>query len=123
MKLQVQNGWSAEKSEEAERLYKRFLTLNVKYPGLTLVPNREIDEIWHLHILDTKKYTADCENIFGNYFHHAPTYGQVDLSLEYDKTKSLYRAEFNEEFEIQLANAGDCSGSDCSGGSNCGSGS
>jgi hypothetical protein len=120
IKLQTQNGWTRDKSETAEMWYKRFLILRLKYPDVELVPNKEIDEIWHLHILDTKKYSNDCLDIFGTFFHHSPSYGKRKLSKEFEITESLYRAEFGEYFEFQAAPS--CSGSDCNG-SDCNSSS
>lgn len=120
IKLQTQNGWTPEECEAAETWYKRFLTLRVKYPDKELVPNKEIDEIWHLHILDTRKYSNDCKDIFGSFFHHSPSYGQRNLSNELEMTKSLYRAEFGEDFILQ--SSASCGGSDCSG-SDCNSSS
>jgi hypothetical protein len=117
IKLQCQNGWTLEQCELAELSYKRFLTLRLKYPDLELVPNKEIDEIWHLHILDTKKYLKDCNDIFGSFFHHSPSYGQRNFSNEFEMTNSLYRAEFGEDFNLQIApscSGSDCNGSDCS---------
>jgi hypothetical protein len=87
---------------------------------MELVPNKEIDEIWHLHILDTKKYSKDCSEIFGSFFHHSPSYGQRNLSNEFEMTKSLFRAEFGEDFNLYALPS--CSGSDCNG-SDCNSGS
>jgi hypothetical protein len=119
-KLQNQYGWTPEKCDTAEIWYKQFLTLKLKYPDLELVPNKDIDEIWHLHILDTKKYSNDCKDIFGSFFHHSPSYGQCDLSKEFEITKSLFRTEFGEDFNLQAAPS--CSGSDCNG-SDCNSSS
>lgn len=36
------------------------------------VPNKQIDEMWHEHILDTRKYSDDCQTVFGYYLHHTP---------------------------------------------------
>lgn len=36
-------------------------------------PTPVVDIVWHTHILFTRKYMADCKNIFGYYLHHLPT--------------------------------------------------
>src|SRR5882672_8892843 len=59
----------------AERDYRRFLTLHLRYPDRTLVPSALLDLVWHYHILDTRKYMEDCERIFGYYLHHDPYFG------------------------------------------------
>lgn len=69
-------GWTAERAVSAERRYRQFLYMGLKYPGAPMVPDKDIDEVWHAHILDTKRYVADCEAIFGRFIHHVPNYGE-----------------------------------------------
>jgi hypothetical protein len=57
---------------EAEQEYKLFLHLCQKYPQESLGISKNADSFWHYHILDTKKYMEDCNNIFGHYLHHNP---------------------------------------------------
>src|SRR6516165_2489405 len=66
-KLQSENPaqWTDETLAEAETNYRRFLALNLLYPSTTLSVNKIVDEYWHQHILDTRKYAADCEKVFG----------------------------------------------------------
>lgn len=93
--------WSAEDAAIAIELYKRFLWLILKYgEEHMIVPTKEIDEVWHNHILHTEKYFKDCEAIANHYIHHRPS----DLSMEdkqslataFQKTRELYFQEFNE---------------------------
>ncbi|MCP4475537.1 MAG: hypothetical protein GY821_13430 [Gammaproteobacteria bacterium] len=39
--------WQPELAQACEQLYKRFLWLLVKYPGVVLAPTKAIDEFWH----------------------------------------------------------------------------
>ncbi|QLH43881.1 MAG: hypothetical protein HWD59_15100 [Coxiellaceae bacterium] len=39
-----------------------------------MAPSRDIDEIWHAHILHTQDYTEFCEKLFGFYLHHCPSH-------------------------------------------------
>jgi hypothetical protein len=71
-------GWSREQADRIERSYKRYLILNAKYREMTLVPDHDTDHFWHMHILDTRKYAADCEAIFGRFLHHFPYLGLGD---------------------------------------------
>jgi hypothetical protein len=41
-------------------LYRAYLKLCAWYPEDDIVPSKEIDQVWHAHILDTGKYAADC---------------------------------------------------------------
>ena len=58
---------------EIRDLYKSFLWLKINYPHQTLSPTEIIDSFWHEHILDTRKYFADCNTLFGEYMHHTPS--------------------------------------------------
>ena len=67
--------WNHTQLKEAEEDYRRFLVLNLLYPEEQLAVNRVLDDYWHAHILDTKKYAADCEHVFGKLLHHYPYFG------------------------------------------------
>jgi len=68
-------GWTREHADGVALAYKRYLILHAKYPDMMLAPDQETDRFWHLHILDTRKYAADCEAIFGRFVHHFPYLG------------------------------------------------
>jgi len=68
-------GWSLEYAVEISQLYRIFLFLCLRYPDQKILPPREVDEFWHLHILDTRAYVRDCEQVFGQYLHHFPYAG------------------------------------------------
>jgi hypothetical protein len=51
------------------------------YPDTMLVGSPEIDDIWHQHVLDTRKYHADCQHLFGFYLHHVPVIENEKASL------------------------------------------
>ncbi|HJV84401.1 MAG TPA: hypothetical protein VJ698_02915 [Noviherbaspirillum sp.] len=93
-------GWSSEQADHFEREYKRFLALVVKYPEETIVPSASVDKFWHAHILDTMKYAADCEKVFGYFLHHYPYFGlrgEEDAARQADAVvtaRRLYEAEF-----------------------------
>ena len=57
--------------------YKNFLGMKIAYKGIKInfVPNSMIDEAWHQHILDTEKYSEDCQMLFGEFLHHYPYSG------------------------------------------------
>jgi hypothetical protein len=94
-------GWSNEHIERMEVAYRRFLKLLAQHPEKQLAPTRDIDAFWHAHILDTRKYAADCERIFGGFLHHYPYLG---LRGDMDKLQgaagtmqSLYAEAFGDE--------------------------
>lgn len=102
--------------EQAALAYRRFLTLHVRYPGRTLVPSALIDLVWHYHILDTRKYIADCERLFGEYLHHDPYFGiggdesRRENEAAWEDTKQLWQSEFGEPM---IGRAHRCSVKDC----------
>lgn len=88
--------------------YLMFLGLIYLYPNVPLAPSQEIDQVWHQHILDTSKYAADCQMLFGRFIHHFPYFGIRDqgdreqLNAAFAQTEAL----FQKHFGITLAEAG-----------------
>ncbi|USN51165.1 MAG: hypothetical protein H6731_01775 [Myxococcales bacterium] len=102
-KLVHQMGWQKEHALQTCQLYRNYLILKKKFDHLyELPPSEDIDEFWHMHILDTKAYQKDCDIIFGYYLEHYPYLGidnktdLNDLSSAFDRTQELYEKEFGE---------------------------
>lgn len=95
-------GWTPEYAERIALAYKRYLMLHAKYPDRMLAPDQEVDHFWHLHILDTRKYAADCEAIFGYFLHHYPYFGlrgeddAKALQAAFEMTQALSAQEFGD---------------------------
>lgn len=96
--------WSREQADSVEFEYRRFLCLMKLYPHEQTAPLFDVDIFWHYHILDTMKYAADCQQIFGYFLHHFPYVGlrgdddeaahhRVGLRMQ-----ELYEATFNEAY-------------------------
>lgn len=91
---------SAAEWDMAELEYRRFLTLKRFYPSVALVPSKIVDAIWHAHILDTRAYREDCQQVFGRFIDHYPyfgIYGQDDyqeLKNAFAQTVALYEKHF-----------------------------
>lgn len=76
--VEVKGGtWDLARAEGAVRNYKRYMAVTKALGGMQLVPNGDIDEIWHMHILDTRAYMRDCQQLFGEYLHHYPYFGML----------------------------------------------
>lgn len=94
--------WSLARARAAEKWYRRFLFLVANYPDEAIVPTKEIDEIWHTHILDTRKYIEDCNALFGEYLHHFPYLGsrgeddKRNLEDAFFRSLALFELHFNE---------------------------
>lgn len=99
-KLQREYGWSETKINHTIKLYKEWLVLQVLYEDLSFAPSELVDEFWHVHILDTRKYMSDCNLIKGEFIHHYPYFGLTDQENEtvlesgFGLTKKLYQHHF-----------------------------
>jgi hypothetical protein len=98
-------GWSLEKACSVEKRYRQFLMLHVHYNDdcARFVPDSDVDEFWHYHILDTRKYYEDCVSIFGAVLHHYPYLGKRNqediarLASNFAETKALLASHFGPE--------------------------
>lgn len=64
--------WTAERFSQAVDDYREFLVLCKEEPNLIHEPTKDVDEIWHRHILNTKEYARDCQSYFGYFLNHIP---------------------------------------------------
>jgi hypothetical protein len=78
--------------------YGLFLFLAQKYPGMRLVPTKEIDAVLHAHIATAQQYHDDCQTLLGGFVHHSAglgTRGDRAQWLEaFDHTKQLFEKTF-----------------------------
>ena len=110
-------GWESDKVMLMERLYKEWLVLHKVYGhSVAFAPNGMLDEYWHYHILDTKKYMDDCNRVFGYYLHHYPYFGltkketKQDLESGFELTRKLFKKHFDHDL---LGKANPCSATSC----------
>src|SRR5262245_5290086 len=108
-------GWTRAYADSIEVAYKNYLTMLVKYQddAEDILLSEDVDEFWHTYILQTIKYTEDCEAVFGKYLHHTPHVGEVTqedvekrIALA-EKTRRLYEKEFGSEERSRAAWSGD----------------
>ena len=110
--------WTWERADAAEVQYRRFLKLAIWERGKEISPLGDIDEMWHTHILFTKKYHADCNQIFGRYMHHMPLFTEEQkarVSNGRAKTRELFKRYFGECTELLNSCACGNSGGNCCG--------
>lgn len=100
-------GWTQQRVDAVEREYRRFLCLAKLYPQEETAPLIDVDIFWHNHILDTLKYAADCQQMFGYFLHHSPQSGPRSEADEARhevmgaRMQELYRAAFDEAGSLQ----------------------
>jgi hypothetical protein len=104
-KFEFKKGWwwrARHDAQRVEREYRQFLYLIVANIGETVVPwSRDLDDLWHEHILDTAKYARDCKAIFGRFIHHNPHLpeGSIAHSKSAANTRKMYKSAFRESFD------------------------
>lgn len=102
-------GWSLDQVNAVEFEYRRFLYLMKRFPNEAAAPLQDVDTFWHYHILDTMKYAADCEAVFGYFLHHFPYIGlrgEDDLAAHArvgERMKELYEDTFGETYAKGLS--------------------
>ncbi len=116
-------GWQVQRVDRAEILYRRFLYLVGLHPTRALVPTKDIDAFWHAHILDTAKYAADMDAVFGYFLHHFPYFGvrgdadRAAMESAFEQTMALYVRHFGESGLGYKGDAGSgaafCGGPSC----------
>jgi hypothetical protein len=114
MDQELGEGWTQAYADSIEAAYKTYLTMLVKHQehAEDIMLAKDVDEFWHTHILQTIKYTEDCERVFGAYLHHNPHVGartDVDLdkrAAQTEKTRRLYEQEFGSARGAETAWAG-----------------
>ena len=104
MHQQSGEGWTLERANAVEFEYRRFLYLMKRHPNEQTAPLVDVDTFWHYHILDTMKYAADCEAVFGRFLHHFPYIGLRGEDDEQahervgQRMQELYETTFGEDY-------------------------
>ena len=89
---------------EAATRYAKFIYLAQKYPDAIIAPSKDIDEMWHQHMLHPVAYHNDCTTNFGEILDHNGGFGSASeeewsqLIELFDATAELWLREFGEEY-------------------------
>jgi hypothetical protein len=109
LRSKAAKGWTPARVSTVEQEYRRFLCLAKAFPGTVFAPIVDVDEFWHYHILNTRKYARDCQSIFGYFLHHFPYAGmrgkEDEEALERAgvRTRQMYEETFAESYGSALA--------------------
>lgn len=98
-RLERDNNWSESFSRQAVIEYKRFCYLAIVCDH-EVTPSDEVDQVWHLHLTNTKNYWDEfCGKVLGTPLHHTPTKGGKDerkrYADNYENTLKSYLKEFD----------------------------
>jgi hypothetical protein len=99
-KLAEENGWPVARADAALREYRRFLLMAWVSPDM-VVPSKDVDEAWHLHLTHSRHYwEVLCGEILRKPFHHEPSLGGETEDARhgdaYARTLTLYEHLFDE---------------------------
>lgn len=75
VKIKLEEDWEVSKILKNYLFYKQFLYLSKSNEDVKIIPTKEVDEFWHFHIQDTRKYAEDCQIFLGRMLHHFPYFG------------------------------------------------
>jgi hypothetical protein len=83
--------------------YVKWLRLIARNPDVPIAPSRDIDMMWHLHMLHPRAYAADCDRILGFLLDHNGGFGaELDempvLQRVFDATAALWESEYGEPY-------------------------
>ncbi|HKF76966.1 MAG TPA: hypothetical protein VKF59_12540 [Candidatus Dormibacteraeota bacterium] len=91
------NHWSEGEARRAEARYRDYLFVVVQcvQHGKANVAaiSRSADQVWHHHVLWTRKYREDCLRIFGpgRFLDHIPLYAEPRTPADLEATRARYR--------------------------------
>lgn len=95
-KVAIEENWTPAYTDRVVEEYYRFLYIVIN--GNRGSPSRDVDKMWHMHILDTRKYMSDCSKFFGvAYLHHRPSYTvneRIENAEAFDSFMKVYRNLF-----------------------------
>ena len=105
-------GWSKAQATQAVDRYEKLFKLFGK--GSSIVPTKEIDDVWHLHMLDPVSYYESCMAYHNKIIGHNPALedSQEEKSKLHSlflETAKLWKEEYGEEYAGMAA---DCDGPD-----------
>jgi hypothetical protein len=101
-------GWTNADAATALRRYERFLQLIAAHPGMPQAPTRDIDEMWHLHMLSPKAYHEDCMRLFGEILDHDGGFGKGEgepekLQSTFEQTARMWLGMYGEPYLVVSA--------------------
>lgn len=93
--------WTAQKLETAIERYRKFFAL--ARDGGPVAPTRDIDMVWHLHMLAPVAYHNDCMAHLGRILDHDGGFGQTpdevkELSDVFAQTAKRWESSYGEPY-------------------------
>lgn len=103
--------WVAEKLDESVERYRKFFAL--ARSGERIAPTRDIDMVWHLHMLAPVAYHHDCMSYLGRILDHDGGFGQtpeenVVLADVFADTSRRWEEAYSEPYVAETGSATSC---------------
>lgn len=103
--------WTPEKLDQSIERYQKFFAL--ARSGQRIAPTRDIDMIWHLHMLAPLAYHNDCMSYLGQILDHDGGFGQtpeeaVVLSEVFSNTSQRWMEAFGEPYVAEACGETKC---------------
>jgi hypothetical protein len=97
-RVRREHRWTVAQAREAKLWYRRFLWLSYQSNfRRSYAISKKSDELWHGHIVFTRRYRDDCDRVFHRYLDHTPgTGGSPKLrGLQLKRAKAPYETAFD----------------------------
>ena len=104
--------WTEARASHSVDRYEKLFKLFGK--GASIVPTKEIDDVWHIHMLDPVSYYESCMAYHGKLIGHNPALEdseeeQSKLHSQFLATAGIWKEAYGEEYSGAAA---DCDGPD-----------
>ena len=103
--------WIEEKLNESIERYRKFFALASL--GRGIAPTRDIDMIWHLHMMAPVAYYNDCMSYLGHILDHDGGFGKtpeesVELAEVFAQTSQRWKEVFGEPYVAETGRETSC---------------
>lgn len=72
-------GYNPEVAAAMEQEFKKYLFLRIIHPVQRLPMSKDVDDFWHMAVMNTRNYHRFCAEVAGGYFiHHGPTISEEE---------------------------------------------
>jgi uncharacterized membrane protein YgcG len=105
IRVAEKHDWRPSKVRALIEEYKKFLYIAVTDGPAT--PSKEVDEIWHEHILFTESYFGTWTKVLGRTLHHKPGFEGEDFSKTFKRIEDKKREYFGAEVVDKLSEVAD----------------
>lgn len=72
-------GYDPETAAAMESEFRKYLFLRIMHPDQRLPMSKDVDDFWHMAVLNTRNYHRFCAEVAGGHFiHHGPTISEEE---------------------------------------------